>query len=72
MTRFSDIPTEKFPLNFDKYRQLRDDIYAAADGFDDLGTADGYAVSRELIQVQIHLGRAWELIRSIEHRKSAR
>lgn len=70
--RFSEIPTEKFPLNFDKYCQLRRQIETAADDFDELGTAAGRAVSRELIDVHFRLGRAWELIRNIERSENAR
>lgn len=70
--RFSEIPTEKFPLNFDKYCQLRRQIEAAADDFDELGTAAGRAVSRELMDVHFRLGRAWELIRNIERGENAR
>lgn len=71
MTRFSDIATEKFPLNFRKYCELRDDIYAAAGGFDDLGTAAGRAVSSELMDVHTRLARTWELIREIERSEKA-
>lgn len=72
MTRFSDIPTEQFPLNFNKYCELLNDIRSAACGFDDLGTASGRAVSHELMDVHFRLGRAWELIREIERRENAR
>ncbi len=65
MIRFSDIPTERFPLNFHKYCQLRE-------GVDDLGTASGRGVSRELMDIHGCLGRAWELIREIERRENAR
>lgn len=70
-TRFSDIPTEQFPLKFRKYCQLADDLQTAACGFDDLGTASGRAVSRELMDVHFRLGRVWELIREFEDREKA-
>lgn len=72
MTRFSDIPTERFPLNFHKYCQLREGVRAAAAGFDDLGTASGRAVSRELMDIHGGLSRAWDLIQEIERRENRR
>lgn len=71
MTRFSDIPTRRFPLNFDKYCRLRDQLQAAADGFDALGTAVGQMVSEDILEVHARLGRTWELIRQIERREQA-
>lgn len=70
MPRFSDIPTEQFPLDFKKYCRLRDDIYGAANGFSELGTSAGDMVCRELIEVHTRLGQVWELIRGVERGKN--
>lgn len=70
--KFSDIPTRRFPLNFKKYSRLQDEIQTAADRFSDLGTSDGHAVFRELVEVRTRLDQTWELIRQIEHRETGR
>lgn len=70
--RFSDIPTKQFPLRFKTYTRLQDQIQAAADAFDDLGTVDGYVVFRELVEVRARLDRTWALIREIERRETGR
>jgi hypothetical protein len=70
--KFTEIPTGKFPLNFKKYCRLQDQIQTAADRFSDLGTSDGHAVFRELVEVRARLDRTWELIRQIEHRETGR
>ncbi len=67
--RFTDIPTERFPLNFDKYRQLADDIQAASSRFNYVGTSDAKMVSSELMAVHSKLASVWELIRRIERRE---
>lgn len=72
MTQFSDIPTEKFPLNYDTYCQMQDRLRASAKGFSYLGTADGHMVSRELNAVSARLAHAWEIIRGVEHRELGR
>lgn len=69
MTKFFEIPIDKFPLNFDKYCQLRNQLQAAAEGFDDLGTTAGQLVSKDIMEVHGRLGRTWELIREIERRE---
>jgi hypothetical protein len=71
MTRFSEIPTAKFPLDFDRYVRLRDELQAAARGFGQLGTAAGRMVDKDLMEVHARLGRTWELIRQIERRENA-
>ncbi|WP_460932126.1 hypothetical protein [Shinella zoogloeoides] len=70
--KFSEIPKRKFPLSFEKYCRLQGEIQVAADRFSDLGTSDGHAVFRELVQVRARLDRTWELIRQIEHRETQR
>jgi len=72
MMRFSEIPTRKFPLNFRKYCRLQAEIQIAADRFSDLGTSDGHAVFRELVEVRTRLDRTWELIGQIQHRETGR
>ncbi|MBB6179839.1 hypothetical protein [Pseudorhizobium flavum] len=64
--RFLDIPRERFPLTAVKCHQLRNNIRAAAIGFDNLGTSSGQTVGRELDQAEHHLDRAWNLIVGIE------
>lgn len=66
MKKFSDIPTEKFPLNAALYHKLRNDVYAAACGFSDLRTNDAETIARELSNAQYHLECAWALILRIE------
>ena len=70
--KFSEIPTRKFPLNFQRYCRLQDEIQTAADRFSDLGTVEGHAVFLELVEVRARLDQAWELIRQIEHREKGR
>lgn len=71
MTKFFEIPIDKFPMNFDKYCQLRDQLQTAADGFDNLGTAAGRMVSKDILEVHARLSQTWELIRDIERREEA-
>lgn len=68
--RFSDIPAHEFPLRYEKYSRLYDEIQAAAEGFDNLGTRDGCTVAQELYQVRAKLSRAWEVMREIEDRQT--
>ena len=70
--KFSEIPTGKFPLNFKKYCRLQGEIQAAADRFSDLGTSDGHAVFRQMIEVRARLDQTWQLIQQIEHRERGR
>ena len=71
MTKFLDIPQAEFPLNSQKYNELMDQIRTAARGFAKLGTAEGRAVDKELMEVWARLSRAWELIQDIEQREKA-
>ncbi|MBW0369990.1 hypothetical protein [Ensifer adhaerens] len=59
-------------MNFKKYCRLQLEIQTTADRFSDLGTSDGHAVFRELVEVRARLDRTWELIRQIEHREKGR
>lgn len=70
--KFTEIPTRKFPLNFKKFSRLQSGIQNAADRFSDLGTNDGYAVFRELVEVRARLDQTWQLIQQIERRENGR
>jgi hypothetical protein len=69
MTKFSDIPVEKFPMNRDTYSRLRNEVGSIAARFSDLGTPIGTAVAKKMEEVHTALGDAWELIREIEQRE---
>jgi hypothetical protein len=69
MTRFSQIPTDKFPLNADAYDRLWREFGSIAKGFSNLGTADGSAVAKKIDKVQAALGDSWELIQETERRE---
>lgn len=71
MTRFLDIPRAEFPLNSQKYNELMDQIRMSARGFAKLGTADGRAVDKELMEAWARLGQAWQMIQEIEQREEA-
>ncbi|ANV24589.1 hypothetical protein [Agrobacterium pusense] len=70
--KFTDIPRRKFPLNSQKHYRLQQEIQAIADRFDDLGTSDGHAVFRQMIEVRARLDQTWQLIQQIEHRERGR
>lgn len=67
--RFSDIPTENFPLNIAKYDQLCAELDKAMVGFDRICSASGQSVCKELGTAKYHLDCAWALILSIEDRE---
>lgn len=69
MTKFSDMPVEKFPMNRDTYSRLRNEVGSIAARFSDFGTRDGAAVAKRMEKVHAALGDAWELIREIEQRE---
>ncbi|NTE66183.1 hypothetical protein G6M85_11240 [Agrobacterium tumefaciens] len=69
MTKFSDIPVEKFPMNRDTYSRLRNEVGSTAARFSALGTPSGTAVAKKMEEVHAALGAAWELIREIEQRE---
>lgn len=69
MTKFSEIPRERFPLNDKNYNELMDRIRTAARGFAALETAEGRMVDRDLMEVWARLGRTWSLIQEFENRE---
>ncbi|MDS7597444.1 hypothetical protein [Agrobacterium tumefaciens] len=70
MTKFSDIPVEKFPMNRDTYCRLRNEVGSIAARFSDLGTPNGTAVAKKMEKIHAALGDAWELISEIGHREA--
>lgn len=66
MTRLTDIPTEDFPLSYERYINLRYQLLDAARGFSSLGTSAGKQIDRELMDVHAQLGQVWETIRAFE------
>lgn len=70
MTRFLEIPREKFPLNGDEYRDIDARLVAAARGFARLRTSDADAVQRRLESARNELMEAWNTIQSIERREA--
>lgn len=58
-----DLPASKFPLRFQAYSKIYDQLDAAADGFADLGYAD---LSREMEAARDRLYAAWNAIAEAE------
>jgi len=69
MRRFHDIPTADFPMNFDAYCRLRDEIGSIAARFVGIGTPAGAAVAKQMEKVYAALGETWETIQEIERRE---
>lgn len=66
MSKLCEIPAEKFPLRYEKYVLLCEEIRDAARGFEALGTPAGRRLDRELMKVYSALGVAWEKLRDFE------
>ncbi|CCG42110.1 hypothetical protein [Magnetospirillum molischianum] len=58
-----DLPRSRFPLTFERYSRLYDQIDAAADRFADLGYSD---LAVEMSGVRASLSRAWNAIATAE------
>lgn len=72
MANLTDIPAEKFPLNYEKYCHLREEIREAARSFAGLNTVIGRQIDHELMEAYEKLGQAWETIRNEERREIER
>jgi hypothetical protein len=69
MKRFCDIQPKDFPLSNDAYNALMDQIRNVARGFADIGSPDGDAVDKSLMEVWEGLSKTWNLIQRIEDRE---
>ncbi|WP_408913685.1 hypothetical protein [Brucella pseudogrignonensis] len=72
MTNLTDIPSNEFPLNYEKYCRLREEIRGAASSFAELNTVIGRKIDHELMEAYEKLGQAWETIRNEERREIER
>ena len=75
MSNLLDIPTEEFPLNWNRYSRLMDEIQDAARGFAELGDK-GWPRGREidglLMKTHHSLWEAWNVIAASERELRAR
>lgn len=72
MIKISEIPAKKFPLRFEKYLHIEDEIRRAAEGFAKIDNPDGRLISDDLNQVLLRFNQTWNLIRMIELREQNR
>ncbi len=69
MTDITNIPTAEFPLNFERYNRLMDEIRDAARGFERLGVLGwpgGKDLDRRLMEIRADLLGVWETIQETE------
>jgi hypothetical protein len=69
MNDIAQIPTEQFPLNYERYNRLMDEIRDAARGFERLGIMGwpgGKDLDRRLMDIQADLLGVWETIQETE------
>lgn len=69
MTDITNIPTEQFPLNFERYNHLMNEIRDAARGFERLGGMGwpgGKDLDRRLMEIRADLLCVWETIQETE------
>lgn len=69
MTDITNIPTAEFPLNFERYNRLMDEIRDAARGFERLGTLGwpgGKDLDKRLMEIRADLLGVWETIQETE------
>lgn len=65
MTDITQIPTEAFPLNFERYNRLMDELQDAARGFarlDERGWPGGKDLDKRLMAIWSDLHGVWETI----------
>lgn len=70
-----NMPTEEFPLNWEKYHRLMDEIQDAARGFVDLGYRGwprGKEIDSRLMNIHHSLWQVWNLIQETERELLAR
>ncbi|WP_457582380.1 hypothetical protein [Ensifer canadensis] len=69
MTDITNIQTAEFPLNFERYNHLMDEIRDAARGFERLGVMGwpgGKDLDRRLMKIRADLLGVWETIQETE------
>lgn len=69
MNDITQIPTEQFPLNYERYNRLMDEIRDAARGFErigSLGWPGGKDLDRRLMEIRADLLGVWETIQETE------
>lgn len=69
MTDIKNIPTEEFPLNYQRYNHLMDELRDAARGFERLGSLGwpgGADLDKRLMAIWSDLGGVWETIQETE------
>jgi hypothetical protein len=69
MNDIAQIPTEQFPLNYERYNRLMDEIRDAARGFERLGIMGwpgGKDLDRRLMDIQADLLGVWDTIQETE------
>lgn len=74
MTDITNIPTAEFPLNFERYNHLMDEIRDAARGFERLGALGwpgGKDLDRRLMEIRTDLLGVWETIQETERQMRA-
>lgn len=60
-----DIPTEQFPLNYQRYNYIMDEIRDAARGFEylaHLGWPKGMELDSRLMKIHAELNAVWNLV----------
>ncbi|WP_418137967.1 hypothetical protein [Agrobacterium sp. El2ro-1b] len=75
MTDITNIPTAEFPLNFERYNRLMDEIRDAARGFERLGALGwpgGKDLDKRLMEIRADLLGVWETIQETERGMRAR
>lgn len=74
MADITKIPTEEFPLNFERYNRLMNELRDAARGFERLGSMGwpgGKDLDRRLMAIWSDLGGVWETIQETERQMRA-
>ncbi|MCJ9668597.1 MULTISPECIES: hypothetical protein [unclassified Neorhizobium] len=71
MTDITQIPTQEFPLNYERYNRLMDELRDAARGFERLGVLGwpgGKELDKRLMAIRSDLLGVWETIQETERR----
>ncbi|MBY3589475.1 hypothetical protein HJA87_06200 [Rhizobium bangladeshense] len=71
MLDITKIPTEEFPLNWERYNRLMDELRDAARGFarlGELGWPGGRDFDRRLMEIWSQLHSVWDDIQETERR----
>lgn len=69
-----EIPTEQFPLNYQRYNYIMNEIQAAASGFEYLnrmGWPNGKELDSKLMSIHAQLNDVWNLIQETERQLAA-